>query len=118
MIGRLCMTTFVGLMALGASCEDRGSFDLKNLKVDMAVVARCIDPRRIDLKKGLQESCETVGAILGFAKKKPTTTSNAGWFSGSAHAATPAPSYSPAQIYQTNQQSYQQGSGARVLHLN
>lgn len=116
MIGRLCMTTFVGLMALGASCDERGSFDLKNMKVNMTTVAHCIDPRRIDLKKGLQESCETVGAILGFGKKKNSSYASgpSGWFGGSAQAASPS-TYFPAPA---PTQSYSQASGARVIHLN
>lgn len=116
MIGRLCMTGFVGLMALGASCDERGSFDLKNMKVNMTTVAHCIDPRRIDLKRGLQDSCETVGAILGFGKKKSPSyaSSPSGWFGGSAQAASPA-TYIPAP---PATQSYSQASGARVIHLN
>lgn len=116
MIGRLCMTTFVGLMALGASCDERGSFDLKNMKVNMTTVAHCIDPRRIDLKRGLQDSCETVGAILGFGKKKPSSYASSGgsWFGGSAQAASPAAYYQP----QPAAHNYSQASGARVIHLN
>jgi hypothetical protein len=116
MIGRLCMTTFVGLMALGASCDERGSFDLKNMKVNMTTVAHCIDPRRIDLKKGLQDSCETVGAILGFGKRKSfsSSSSNANWFGSSAQAASPATYYRPEPVAQ----SYTQTAGAQVIHLN
>lgn len=116
MIGRLCMTGFVGLMALGASCDERGSFDLKNMTVNMTTVAHCIDPRRIDLKKGLQESCETLGAILGFGKKRPSSyaSSSGGWFGGSAQAASPATYYQAPPATQ----SYSQASGARVIHLN
>lgn len=116
MIGRLCMTTFVGLMALGASCDERGSFDLKNMKVNMTTVAHCIDPRRIDLKRGLQDSCETIGAILGFGKKKPASysSSSGNWFAGSAQAASPAAYYGS----QASSPSAYQASGARVIHLN
>jgi|UPI00082E3408 hypothetical protein len=117
MIGRLCMTTFVGLMALGASCDERGSFDIKTMKVNMTTVAHCIDPRRIDLKRGLQESCEVVGAIFGFGKKSTSSSASAaggGWFGGSAHAASPTTYYPAPQPTQ----SYSQASGARVIHLN
>lgn len=117
MIGRLCMTTFVGLMALGASCDERGSFDIKTMKVNMTTVAHCIDPRRIDLKRGLQESCEVVGAIFGFGKKSSSSSASAaggGWFGGSAHAASPTTYYPSPQPTQ----SFSQASGARVIHLN
>lgn len=111
------MTTFVGLMALGASCDERGSFDIRTMTVNMSTVARCIDPRRIDLKRGFQDSCEVVGAIFGLGKKKAAVSSSGagGWFGGSAHAA------SPSTYYQAQQPAPQQAvhsSGARVIHIN
>lgn len=66
MIGRVCLTGFVSIMALGASCEDTRSFNFSTMKLDFVVMAKCLDPRNVDLKRGFDETCASLGRIINF----------------------------------------------------
>lgn len=46
---------FVGLMILGATCEDH--------RRDAESISRCIDPRRIDFDHGVRAACEAARKI-------------------------------------------------------
>ncbi len=51
MLLKTATLTFVGLMILGATCEDP--------RIEPEIVAGCLDPRRIDFDNGVRTACET-----------------------------------------------------------
>lgn len=55
MIIRSITFGFAALMLLGATCNDTRS--------DPEVIARCIDPRRIDFDNGFRQVCDTTRAL-------------------------------------------------------
>lgn len=47
---------FAALMVLGATCEDK--------RQEPEVIARCINPRRIDFDGGFQQACATATKLV------------------------------------------------------
>ncbi|MPR09222.1 hypothetical protein [Microvirga tunisiensis] len=60
MIGKVCLSAFIALMALGATCEDA-------TRLNTRTIARCIDPRKIDFQKKIDTLCETFSSVAELA---------------------------------------------------
>lgn len=118
MLGRICLTGFVGLMALGASCEDTRSFSYSSMKFDFVFMAKCLDPRKIDLRRGFDETCSTISKMVDFKSTfyRPSSQSsqNRNFFTGQAQTHTRTFASIPA-IPRAQTTSY--SSGARVIHM-